>query len=136
MITSTDREAGSEAVEAAVKLSHQYHARLRGPNDPERTIIIARRQSYHGTTVGALDVGGHHARKLPYKSILPGNARLISPCYLYREGKGRTAEQYVEDLAKELEVEIQDAGPKKVAAMILEPVVGAVSVSTKSMILP
>lgn len=115
-------------MDAAVKLSHQFQARLRGVGDPERTIIIARKQSYHGATIGALDVGGHVARKLPYESILPHNSLLISPCYPYREQKGRTDAQYVKDLANELEANIVKAGSKKVAAVILEPVVGAVSV--------
>jgi adenosylmethionine-8-amino-7-oxononanoate aminotransferase len=109
--------------------SNQFHAHSIGANDPERTVFIIRGQSYHGASVWALNVSGYTARREPYESILPKNSRFISPCYRYRDLDGRTEEQYVLDFADELDKEIPAAGPKKVAGLILEPVVGAVSVS-------
>ncbi|OAL04995.1 PLP-dependent transferase [Phaeosphaeriaceae sp. SRC1lsM3a] len=117
--------SGSEAVDAAVKVAHQFHTRSRKEGDPERNIFIARSQSYHGATIGALNISGHAARRAPYTSILPETSRFISSCYEYRGLNGRTQEQYIQDLAKELDDIIQDAGWNKVAAVILEPVVGA-----------
>lgn len=110
-----------------MKVAHQFHTRSRKEGDPERNIFIARSQSYHGATIGALNISGHAARRAPYTSILPETSRFISSCYEYRGLNGRTQEQYIQDLAKELDDIIQDAGWNKVAAVILEPVVGAVS---------
>ena len=60
--------SGSEAVEAALKLARQYHMEKK-PSEPERTHFIARQQSYHGTTLGALGVGGHVARRGIYEPV-------------------------------------------------------------------
>src|SRR5499426_240255 len=71
---------GSEAVEAALKLARQYFVE-RG--EPERRVIISRRQSYHGNTLGALAAGGNEWRKAPYKPLLI-DVPLIAPCFAYR----------------------------------------------------
>ena len=63
--------SGSEAVESALKLARQYHLEKR-PTEPERTHFIARQQSYHGTTLGALAVGGHVARRELYEPVRCG----------------------------------------------------------------
>lgn len=117
---------GSEGTDAAVKLSVQYHVEKENP-DEERNIFIARRRSYHGTTLGALSMSGFEARRDPFRSILPQNTHFISPCYPYRDIAGRTEAQYVEDLKNELDQKIRSIGSKRVAAFIAEPVVGAVS---------
>ncbi|XOT97962.1 aminotransferase class III-fold pyridoxal phosphate-dependent enzyme, partial [Alcaligenes pakistanensis] len=51
---------GSEAVEASLKLARQYFVEI---GQPERHIFIARRQSYHGNTLGALAIGGNEWRR-------------------------------------------------------------------------
>lgn len=113
---------GSEAMETALKLARQYHV-ARG--DTARKVFIARRQSYHGATLGALSVSGHAARRGPYGPILPP-ARFIDPCYAYRHQRAdETAEEYGRRAADMLEAEILAAGPETVAAFIAEPVVGA-----------
>ncbi len=113
---------GSEAIEAALKLARAYHV-ARG--EPERTVFIARHQSYHGATLGALSVSGNPGRRAPYEAILPG-CRFIAPYYPYRhQREGETQDAYVQRAADALEAEIVAAGPGRVAAFIAEPVVGA-----------
>ncbi|MCL4215309.1 MAG: aspartate aminotransferase family protein [Gemmatimonadales bacterium] len=113
---------GSEATEAALKLARQYHV---AAGEPERTVFIHRRQSYHGNTIGALSVSGNPKRRAPYEPILPA-ATAIAPCYAYRHQRaGESVEAYAERSAAELEAEIVRAGPGRVAAFIAEPVVGA-----------
>jgi adenosylmethionine-8-amino-7-oxononanoate aminotransferase len=115
--------SGSEAMEAAIKLARQYHLE-RG--EPGRTHFIARRQSYHGTTLGALANGGHVARRAPYEPLLSTSFSRASPCFAYHyQEPGETDAAYVARLADELEAEFQRLGPGRVAAFCAEPVVGA-----------
>lgn len=118
--------AGSEAVEAALKLARQYFLELPTPQ-PQRTRFIARLPSYHGTTLGALAAGGHVLRRQPFEPLLSKNTSHVSPCYAYR-GKqtGESDAEYVARLAAELDAEFQRVGPENVCAFIAEPVVGAV----------
>lgn len=113
---------GSEAVEAALKMARQYHLE-RG--EPTRSRFIARRQSYHGNTLGALAVGGNVWRREPYAAIMIETS-LISPCYAYRDkGDDESEEEYGVRVANELETEIQRLGPENVCAFIAETVGGA-----------
>jgi adenosylmethionine-8-amino-7-oxononanoate aminotransferase len=113
---------GSEAVEAALKMARQYHLE-RG--DTSRTRFIARRQSYHGNTVGALSVGGNVWRREPYKEMLIETTH-IAPCYAYRDRRDdESEEEYGLRVANELEAEILRLGPENVAAFIAETVGGA-----------
>ncbi|CAG1966033.1 unnamed protein product [Fusarium graminearum] len=116
--------SGTEAVEAALKIARQYFTELPTPQ-PNRTKFIARKQSYHGNTLGSLSVGGHKARRGVYEPVLATNVSHVSPCYPYREMKeGETEEQYVERLAKELDDEFKRVGPDTVCAFIAETVSG------------
>jgi adenosylmethionine-8-amino-7-oxononanoate aminotransferase len=113
---------GSEAVESALKLARQYFLE-RG--EPRRDCVIARRQSYHGNTLGALAVGGNPFRRSHYEPLL-FETSLVSPCYPYREqSRGESAEAYGERLALELEREILRLGAERVMAFIAETVCGA-----------
>ncbi|SDU39840.1 aspartate aminotransferase family protein [Stappia sp. ES.058] len=113
---------GSEATEAAIKLARQYHLE-RG--NPSRARIIARRQSYHGNTLGALSAGGNMWRREQFKPLLVDMSH-ISPCYAYRgQADGESEADYGRRVADELETEILRLGPETVAAFIAEPVVGA-----------
>ncbi|KAL4900371.1 hypothetical protein BDW74DRAFT_188352 [Aspergillus multicolor] len=117
--------SGSEAVEAALKLARQYFLELPTP-EPQRTRFIARKPSYHGTTLGALGIGGHVLRRQPFEPILSQNTSHVSPCYAYRGKKdGESDADYVARLADELDAEFQRVGPDNVCAFIAEPVVGA-----------
>jgi len=113
---------GSEAVEAALKLARQYHFE-RGA--PERTHIIARRQSYHGNALGALAAGGNAWRRQQFAPLLIDVSH-IAPCYEYAERHdGESLEEYGLRSANALEAEILRLGPESVMAFLAEPVVGA-----------
>lgn len=113
---------GSEAVEAALKMARQYFVEV---GQPQRRHIIARRQSYHGNTIGALATGGNAMRRQQFQPLLP-ETHHVSPCYAYRDkGNGETPEAYAARLADELEAKIRELGPECVMAFVAEPVVGA-----------
>ncbi|MAH83312.1 MAG: aspartate aminotransferase family protein [Rhodospirillaceae bacterium TMED8] len=113
---------GSEAVEAALKMARQYHVE-RG--DLSRKHFIARRQSYHGNTLGALSAGGNVVRRAPFEGMLL-KTNHISACYAYRGRLDDESEhEYGQRAANELEIEIQRLDPKNVAAFIAETVGGA-----------
>jgi len=98
---------GSEAIEAALKLSRQYFVEI---GETDRHLYIARRQSYHGNTLGALSVGGNEWRRAMFAPIMvPGNH--IAPCFEYREMReDETAESYGLRTANELEAKINELG--------------------------
>lgn len=115
---------GSEAVEAAIKLARQYFLEL---GQTSRHQVIARRQSYHGNTLGALAAGGNEWRRAQFAPLLVPTTH-ISPCFAYRgQRDDETPEQYGLRVANELETEILRLGPETVMAFIAEPVVGATS---------
>ena len=113
---------GSEAVESALKLARQYHVEN---GEPQRRHIIARRQSYHGNTLGALATGGNQYRRAQFEPILM-NVSHIAPCYEYAERQSdESAYEYAQRTAQELEDEILRLGTDAVIAFVAEPVVGA-----------
>ena len=113
---------GSEGVEAALKMARQYYVEI---GQPQRSRFIARRQSYHGNTLGALAVGGNAWRRAQFAPLLI-DVEHVSPCYEYRDRRqDETAEQYGERLAAELEQTILRVGPEQVIAFIAETVGGA-----------
>jgi adenosylmethionine-8-amino-7-oxononanoate aminotransferase len=115
--------SGSEATEAAIKMARQYFLEK---GEPKRHHIIARRQSYHGNTLGALSVSGNFARRAPYEPYMLDVAHHIAPCYAYRDKRDDESEEaYGRRVADELETAIKKLGPETVAAFIAEPVVGA-----------
>ncbi len=115
---------GSEAVEAALKMARQYFVEI---GQPERRHFIARRQSYHGNTLGALAVGGNEWRRAQFAPLLIDVAH-VSPCYEYRDRRpGEAAEAYGRRLVDELAAEIERLGPRNVIAFIAETVGGATS---------
>jgi len=115
--------SGSEGTEASLKLARQYFVEI---GQPQRVHFIARRQGYHGNTLGALAAGGNMMRRALYEPILSPAFSLVSPCFAYRfKHDGETDAQYVDRLADELEAEFQRLGPDTVAAVLAETVVGA-----------
>ena len=113
---------GSEAIEASLKLARQYFIEI---GQSSRYRVIARRQSYHGNTLGALAVGGNLWRREPFAPLMIDTTH-ISPCYEYR-GRllNESANDYGLRVANELEEEILRLGAQSVMAFIAEPVVGA-----------
>jgi len=115
--------SGSEAIESSIKLARQYFIE-RG--EPKRAHFIARRQSYHGNTLGALAAGGNAWRRAPYAPLLSSAFSHVTPAFAYHEKHDHESEaEFVARLAAELEAEFQRLGPDTVAAFIAEPVVGA-----------
>jgi adenosylmethionine-8-amino-7-oxononanoate aminotransferase len=113
---------GSEAIEAALKMARQYFVEI---GEPERRHFIARRQSYHGNTLGALAVGGNAWRREQFAPLLIDVAH-VSPCFEYRGRRAdETPRQYGERLARELEARIEELGPGTVMAFVAETVGGA-----------
>lgn len=113
---------GSEAMEASLKLARQYFVEI---GQPQRRHVIARRQSYHGNTLGVLATGGNAWRRAPFAPLLVDTTH-ISPCFEFR---GKRAEEttlaYGLRVANELETEILRLGEDAVIAFVAEPVVGA-----------
>jgi len=113
---------GSEAVEAALKMARQYFLEI---GQPQRRHIVARHQSYHGNTLGALAAGGNQWRRAQFEPLLV-EVEHIEPCYEYR---GRMVDESVEAygrrIADELEHALVRLGPETVMAFVAEPVVGA-----------
>lgn len=113
---------GSEATEAALKMARQYLLEI---GQPDRKHVIARKQSYHGNTLGALSVGGNMWRRQQFEPLLIA-ATHISPVYPYRDQRdGESDVEYGLRVANELETAILELGPQNVAAFVAEPVVGA-----------
>ena len=76
---------GSEAIEAALKMARQYFVEK---GEPQRRHFIARRQSYHGNTLGALAVGGNEWRRKQFAPLLI-ETHHVSPCFEYRDKQRR-----------------------------------------------
>jgi adenosylmethionine-8-amino-7-oxononanoate aminotransferase len=113
---------GSEAAEAAIKLARQYFVEK---GEPKRGKLIARKQSYHGNTIGALSAGGNEWRRSQFGPLLLDVSH-IDPCYAYRlREDGESLEDYGLRAAQALEDEILRCGPETVMAFMAEPVVGA-----------
>jgi adenosylmethionine-8-amino-7-oxononanoate aminotransferase len=113
---------GSEAMEASLKLARQHFVE-RG--QPERTLFVARRQSYHGNTLGALAVGGNEWRRKQFAPLLIDVLR-VAPCHAYRDQhEGESEAQYTQRLLDELDATIVAAGPQRVIGFCAETLVGA-----------
>ena len=115
---------GSEAMEASLKLARQYFVEI---GQPERRHFIARRQSYHGNTLGALAVGGNEWRRRQFAPLLV-DVTHVAPCYEYRDRQPEeSADEYGARLAREFEAALERLGPRNVIAFCAETVGGATS---------
>ncbi len=113
---------GSEANETAMKLARQYCLEI---GEPARSRFIARRQSYHGNTLGALAAGGNAGRRKPYEPLLI-DVTHIEPCFQYHhQTADESAEAYGRRAADDLERAILELGPETVIGFLAETVVGA-----------
>ncbi len=114
---------GSEAMDGAMKLAREYFV---WRNEPQRVNFIAREQSYHGTTIGTLSLGGYRSRRAPFLPMLQGNVAHVSACNPYRQRlDGESDSEYVARKAAELRGAFLSLGPDTVCAFVAEPVVGA-----------
>ncbi len=115
---------GSEAIEASLKLARQYFVEI---GQPERTMFVARRQSYHGNTLGALAVGGNAWRRAQFAPLLI-DVEHVAPCFEYRERReSETQATFTQRLLDELDETFRRIGPSRVIAFVAETVVGATS---------
>jgi adenosylmethionine-8-amino-7-oxononanoate aminotransferase len=113
---------GSEAIEAALKMARQYFVEK---GEPRRRHIIARRQSYHGNTLGALAAGGNEWRRSQFRPLLI-ETHHIDPCFAYHFRRpGETDADYAARAAQALEDKILELGADEVIAFVAETVVGA-----------
>jgi adenosylmethionine-8-amino-7-oxononanoate aminotransferase len=113
---------GSEAVEAALKMARQYFVEI---GEPQRSVFVSRRQSYHGNTLGALAVGGNEWRRAQFAPLLIDTVQ-VSPCYEYRDRRSdESPEAYGQRLAAELDETLRKIGPERVIAFLAETVGGA-----------
>ncbi|OCT51744.1 putative aminotransferase [Cladophialophora carrionii] len=119
--------SGSEAMDAALKLARQYFFEK---GQPQRTRFVSRKQSYHGTTVGAMNVSSNLPRKVPYANFQSEHVSWVTPAYAYQYSnwqEGETEAEFAERLVEELDLHFQTLGPENVIAFIAEPLVGATS---------
>ncbi|KAK5174871.1 uncharacterized protein LTR77_000007 [Saxophila tyrrhenica] len=114
--------SGSEAVESALKLVRQYHIYN---GQPERTKFIGRHHSYHGNTMGAMAIGFNPPRRQPFEAILSRAFHHVSRCFYDQDANGRSEQHFEDDLIAEYESKIQELGATTIAAVVVEPVVGA-----------
>jgi adenosylmethionine-8-amino-7-oxononanoate aminotransferase len=113
---------GSEAIETALKMARQYFVEL---GQPQRRHVIARRQSFHGNTLGALAAGGHELRRAQFAPLLI-ETHHIDPCFAYRyQDQGESDTDYAARAANALEDKIVELGPDQVIAFVAETVVGS-----------
>jgi adenosylmethionine-8-amino-7-oxononanoate aminotransferase len=118
---------GSEAVEAALKLARQFFVET---GQPQRRHFIARRQSYHGNTLGALAVGGNAPRRAQFAPLLI-DVEHVAPCYDYRDRQpGESPEAYGQRLLAELAETIGRLGGDHVIAFVAETIGGATQGAT------
>lgn len=114
--------SGSEAVESALKAARQFHVYRR---EPARVNFVGRVHSYHGNTLGALAAGNNPARRATFGPVLSPAFHHVSRCLYDADGNDKSEEDYEDGLIAEFEAKVAELGPETVAAIIVEPVVGA-----------
>lgn len=114
---------GSEAVESAIKFSRQYFVERDGVQSA-KSVVIGRWNSYHGSTLGTMAVGGSMPRRRIFSPLFMEFPK-IQPHYCYRCSYGQSYPSCGVRCARELEATIKRIGPQYVAAFIAEPVVGS-----------
>jgi adenosylmethionine-8-amino-7-oxononanoate aminotransferase len=112
---------GSEATETAIKLARQYFLES---NQPSRYRVVSRKQSYHGSTLGAMSVSGNVGRRAPYAPMIPEWGH-VAPCFCYHCPFGKTYPECNLACADDLDAFLRSNDASVVAAFLFEPVVGA-----------
>jgi adenosylmethionine-8-amino-7-oxononanoate aminotransferase len=112
---------GSEAAETAIKLARQYFLEI---NQPARYRVVSRKQSYHGSTLGAMCVSGNVARRAPYAPLIPDWGH-VAPCFCYHCPFHKTYPECNLACADDLDAFLRGNDASSVSAFLFEPVVGA-----------
>jgi len=113
--------SGSEAIDTIVRITRHYW-QVRG--EPDRNVIIARVNGYHGSTIAGVSLGGMKAMRAQGGPWIPGFEHVMQP-YRFGEAFGEDAEAFAERAAAAVETKILEVGPQRVAGFIGEPVQGA-----------
>src|ERR1700739_2841962 len=112
---------GSEATETAIKLARQYFLERK---EPSRYRVVSRKQSYHGSTLGAMSVSGNVGRRAPYAPMIPEWGH-VAPCFCYHCPFDKTYPECNLACAEDFEAFLIANDASTVAAFLFEPVVGA-----------
>ncbi|WP_282181112.1 aspartate aminotransferase family protein [Aliiroseovarius marinus] len=113
---------GSDSVETALRLARQYH-KVKG--DTGRTKFLSLKKGYHGTHMGGASVNGNANFRTQYEPLLPGCYHIPAP-YTYRNPFNETDPERLAQLCLQaMEDEIAFQGANTIAAMIMEPILGA-----------
>jgi adenosylmethionine-8-amino-7-oxononanoate aminotransferase len=112
---------GSEAAETAIKLARQYFLENK---EPSRYRVVARQQSYHGSTLGAMSVSGNVGRRAPYAPMIPEWGH-VAPCFCYHCPFDKTYPECNLACADDLDAFLRANDSSSVSAFLFEPVVGA-----------
>jgi adenosylmethionine-8-amino-7-oxononanoate aminotransferase len=118
---ATFMSGGSEATETAMKMAREYFIEK---GKPSKYKVVARWQSYHGNTLGALSMSGHAGRRRRYSPLLLDFPH-VEPAYCYRCPWGKDVDSCSLECAAAVEQAVLREGPDNVAAVIIEPVVGS-----------
>jgi adenosylmethionine-8-amino-7-oxononanoate aminotransferase len=113
--------SGSEANETALKMARQYHVEC---GRPQRYKVIARRGSYHATTLGGVSVTGLSWFREYFEPLVPG-ALFAPPARDHERPAGMTSEDYARVCLDELESLVREERPESIAAMIMDPLPGS-----------
>lgn len=117
--------SGSEVADAAMKLARQYFFEQ---GQVKRTKFVARKQGFHGSTIGSMSISSNLPRKVPFSCFQLGNMSWVTPAYAYRYAKpGESEEDFTARLLAELDIHFRELGPDTVVAFMAETVVGATS---------
>lgn len=111
--------SGSEANDAAMKCARQYWYEK---GEPQRKFYVARKQAYHGNTIGAMSVSSAVGRKIPYEDILLPGVSFVSAADAYHgRQETETEEQYVARLVTEIEDNFLRLGPENIISFMQVP---------------
>ena len=113
--------SGSEAIDTLIRLARFYWS---AKGQPDRNIIIARHNAYHGSTIGGVSLGGMSPMRSQGGPLVPGFEHIMQP-YAFNLGFGEDEEAFCNRAVAALEERILEVGPENVAAFIGEPVQGA-----------
>lgn len=114
---------GSEAIESAMKLARQYFVERDGAGS-SKAKVLARWNSYHGSTIGTMAVAGSMPRRRIFSPMFQESPK-VAPHYCYRCPFGLEYPTCELRCAHQVEEAIKRIGPESIAAFLAEPIVGS-----------
>lgn len=113
--------SGSESIDTMIRMVRRYWELM---DQPERQIIVARENAYHGSTIGGTSLGGMKLQRAQGGMLAPGFEHIAQP-YWFGSDRSLSPDDFGVRVARSLEKKIEEIGPDKVAAFVAEPVQGA-----------